>query len=78
MSLVEVLERKTGYLISIRSNCISFYMVKCAIFAKRFPYLYNTIHFSRLFPGREMPLQNSRLFPIVGTLTTTYSLGLLF
>ena len=69
MRLIEVLERQTGYLIFIRSNCVSFYTVQCAIFAKQFSFLFNTsMHFYRLFLGWEMPLQNSQLFPIVETM----------
>ena len=88
MRLIEVLERQTGYLIFNCFNRVTFYKVQCAVFANCFPSLfYTSTHFSRLFPGREMPLQNSRLFPgremplqnsrlfpIVGTLLSPLSL----
>ena len=65
MRLVEALKRQMGCLIFILSNHVSLYMVQCNIFAKLF---YTSMHFSRFFPGREMPLQHSQLFLIVGTL----------
>ena len=39
MRLIEVLKRRTRYLIFIRSNRVSFYKVQCAIFAKQFSIL---------------------------------------
>ena len=62
MRLIEVLERQMGYLIFLRSNRVSFY--SALSLPNSFPSLfYTSTHFSRLFPGQEMPLQNSRLFP---------------
>ena len=54
---------------------MSFYMAQGAIFAKLFSILiqYYRYHFSWLFPGWKMPLQNSQLFPIVGTLLALQS-----
>ena len=48
MRLIEVLERQAGYLIFIRSNCVSFYKVQCAIFAKLFSIL--ILYWHTLFP----------------------------
>ena len=65
MRLTKVLERQTGYLIFIRSNRGGVFSTKySALFLPNsFPSLfYTSTHFSRLFPGREMPLQNSQLF----------------
>ena len=73
MRLTKVLERQTGYIIFIRSSRVSFYVVQCAIFTKLFFILIQYYHISRLFSGREMPKQNSRLFAIVGTLHITTS-----
>ena len=56
-----LLERQTGCSIFIHSNHVSFYKVQCAIFAKQFSIL--ILHYHALFPDREMPLQDSRLFP---------------
>ena len=53
MRLTKVLERQTGYLVFIRFNRVSFYMVQSAVFVKLFSvliHLFNASTFPDFFP----------------------------
>ena len=62
MRLIEVLERQTGYLIFIHFNRVKFLHGSGNYFCLTVSHtysIYTSMHFSQLFSGQDMPLQNS-------------------